>query len=327
MPSKVIASHLSNISDSGYITMRGNVTLDLFGCTGGFSPPSGTTAQRPSNPVVGCFRWNTETKKLEYYSLRQAWSNLILKDDFDTSVPAGSVIYYDIGDAIAYNPLNPSKINTQTFHLDLDGTVNNSIPIVTDLGFSVLNFSSSNHYISIPTRYCDSSATSPAFRLNSGFTYSFWLKPNSAGNVGTNLQDKVFFSINSSDGLTNVLKLGIDPQGSGLYYYDSTVGDQRIGTLNYNNDAYINIVVTRPAGVSQTATFYVNNSSIGTLSGTEPDYTGGNIVTIGGVYNTSNTTVSSNYGGYFASCIIYDRSLSTTEITRNYDAFRYRYGL
>jgi hypothetical protein len=37
--------------------------------------PSGTTAQRPSVPAAGMFRWNTDLVKMEYYN-GTAWVQL-----------------------------------------------------------------------------------------------------------------------------------------------------------------------------------------------------------------------------------------------------------
>lgn len=325
MPSKIITSHISNLSDTGSLSFYGSTTLDLSSCSGAFLLPKGSSSQRPSSPSYGSTRWNSELKQIEYFSTKDAWSTLTINDDFDTSVKAGSVIYFDTADSICY-PEGSEKLNTQTFHLDLDGTINNSIPSVIENDFKNLNFSAANHFISIPERFC--SGTDAAMINGTGSTYSFWIKPNSAANVGTNLSDKVLFSINTLDGLTNVLKIGVDPQGSGLYYSDSASGDQRVGSANYNGDNWINVIVTRPEGTTlQTSTFYVNGQSIGTLTSTNPLYSAGQVITIGGVYDSSTTTMSANYGGLLSSVIIYDRPLSLNEITKNYNALKYRYGL
>lgn len=62
----------------------GNVNLGF--ATGALGLPSGTTAQRPSNPQGGYERWNTETFSKELYD-GTAWVEIIT--DY---VPSGSTI-------------------------------------------------------------------------------------------------------------------------------------------------------------------------------------------------------------------------------------------
>jgi hypothetical protein len=65
------------VSGNGSITnTNGNLTLlsttsnivSFQGTTGALTPPTGTTAQRPSSPVSGMQRWNTSLSKLEIYT-------------------------------------------------------------------------------------------------------------------------------------------------------------------------------------------------------------------------------------------------------------------
>ena len=51
---------LGLVATSGIVTAAAN--------TGGFIPPSGTTAQRPSSPVAGTTRYNTSLNQYEVYS-------------------------------------------------------------------------------------------------------------------------------------------------------------------------------------------------------------------------------------------------------------------
>ena len=55
---------LSNESNTGGPTLSGITT---FSGTNYFVPPVGTTAERPENPQKGSIRFNTDTKKLEYF--------------------------------------------------------------------------------------------------------------------------------------------------------------------------------------------------------------------------------------------------------------------
>lgn len=66
------------------VNETGNVNLGF--ATGALGLPSGTTAQRPSNPQAGWERWNTETGSKELYD-GTAWVEIIT--DY---VPSGSTI-------------------------------------------------------------------------------------------------------------------------------------------------------------------------------------------------------------------------------------------
>ena len=66
------------------VNETGNVNLSFN--TGALGLPSGTTAQRPSDPLPGYERWNTETGSKELYD-GTAWVELIT--DY---VPSGSTI-------------------------------------------------------------------------------------------------------------------------------------------------------------------------------------------------------------------------------------------
>ena len=62
--SEIRVNNLSNESSTGGPTISGITT---FSGTNFFVPPVGNTAQRPQDPQKGALRFNTDTKKLEYY--------------------------------------------------------------------------------------------------------------------------------------------------------------------------------------------------------------------------------------------------------------------
>lgn len=63
----------------------GNIKLSL--ATGSLGLPSGTTAQRPNNPLAGYTRWNSERSTMEVYT-GSTWVDLIT--DY---APSGSTIF------------------------------------------------------------------------------------------------------------------------------------------------------------------------------------------------------------------------------------------
>ena len=62
--SKINIRNLCNENEDGAPTIVG---VSTFSATSYMCPPKGTTAQRPSNPVSGSLRFNTDTASLEYY--------------------------------------------------------------------------------------------------------------------------------------------------------------------------------------------------------------------------------------------------------------------
>jgi hypothetical protein len=57
---------------SGFVYNTSTQRLDVSGTTGGFIPPTGTTAQRNGTPVSGEMRWNTTLAQLEVWN-GSAW--------------------------------------------------------------------------------------------------------------------------------------------------------------------------------------------------------------------------------------------------------------
>jgi hypothetical protein len=58
----------------GFVALSG--LIDASTSTGGLIVPTGTTAQRPSSPVVGTIRYNTTNSHLEIY-IASSWTTII----------------------------------------------------------------------------------------------------------------------------------------------------------------------------------------------------------------------------------------------------------
>ena len=65
----------STADNSGTLELQATSGLvSMANVTGGFIPPTGTTAQRPSSPVAGTTRFNTTTNVYEVYN--NTWQTL-----------------------------------------------------------------------------------------------------------------------------------------------------------------------------------------------------------------------------------------------------------
>ncbi len=76
-----IGATLGQVSVSAGHTFEVDGVVDLSHCTSqAFQLPTGTTSQRPQNPLTGYLRWNTDTDSetgstigLEYYNGTEWW--------------------------------------------------------------------------------------------------------------------------------------------------------------------------------------------------------------------------------------------------------------
>lgn len=93
--------------------VAGNMTISSGSA---FTIPSGTTAQRPSSPVAGMLRFNTQTLYLEVYT-GSAWSGLFMAQSggmdggSEANAPSSVQGLYDAGVSVDGN-----------YYLNLDGT-------------------------------------------------------------------------------------------------------------------------------------------------------------------------------------------------------------
>jgi len=64
------------LEETNDIATLKNITLDLSGQTNAILVPKGTTAQRPSSPVTGMIRYNTQLEQYELYNSVTGWVNI-----------------------------------------------------------------------------------------------------------------------------------------------------------------------------------------------------------------------------------------------------------
>ena len=97
--SKINIRDFHNENEDGAPVVSG---ISTFSSPNYFVPPSGSTAQRPSNPGEGMIRFNTDSGHLEYYTgelwvdvivnnneLWETYKNLEQKYEIDTEIYEG----------------------------------------------------------------------------------------------------------------------------------------------------------------------------------------------------------------------------------------------
>ena len=75
--SRLNVSNLFNENEDGAPVVSG---ISTFSSPNYFVPPSGSTAQRPSNPGEGMIRFNTDSGHLEYYT-GELWVDVITNNN------------------------------------------------------------------------------------------------------------------------------------------------------------------------------------------------------------------------------------------------------
>lgn len=322
MPNRIVLDQIGSSTAQRYIALKSGIEIDLSQVSGHFSISEGTTEERPiydPNIPVNYLRWNTDTNTLEY-NLINEWFDVSLEEDYDFMPILGKVLHLDSYDSSSYFGVGNGWSSISKY---LNVTATNVNAVVYQNTTKSFSFNSTDNYFSIASDFCN------AMEDGTGSTYSFWFNSNSSLNYGSGAGDKILFSVNQNVDGTNsspILQIGINPSG-GIYYNDNSITATTVGSTNYNDNQWHNLTITRPdATGGQTSNFYVDGSSIGTLNSTNPTYSSGSIVTLGGTTSTTDlNNIVGLYGGLMSVVLVYERDLSSTEVSQMYNFLEYRY--
>lgn len=318
MPSKIILDTISTTTDSGDISTSENLILDL------------SDLDHIQLPVLigsedltydGLY-WESTQKKLIYKYSEEDVFDIVIEEDYDRIPRTGSILHLDVYDTFSYTSGN--------LWYNMSKHVSNTLSNVNGVFFD--DVERAFYFNALDSHFLiDQYFTTTAMKQGTGSSYSFWFKADPNANYGTSAGDKILFSVNQDvDGTISspILKIGINPNG-GIYYDDDVVSSTTIGSTNYNDNQWHNLVVTRSEGTGgQISTFYIDGVSIGTLSGTNPSYNNGSIVILGAATDPSDLTNQiSIFGGFMSAVFIYERELLSSEVLNTFNELSYRYGL
>lgn len=187
-------------------------------------------------------------------------------------------------------------------------TVYGSSVYSTDDGgkFDFGDVSQTSQYISLNTNAPQSTGVT--------WTMEYWMKPISSGG-------KYWCSMAASNADNNYFLMA---QGADVLSKFSASGV----SVSYSSGELLNFTIVRNG--SDTGTFYKNGVTLGTsslITVINGVATGGWILnqeqdTVGGGFDSGQ-----NYRGAFMGVKLYNRALSSTEISQNYNAMKGRYGL
>jgi len=215
-----------------------------------------------------------------------------------SSVVSGLVLALDAGNTKSY----PGSGSTWT---DLSGRGNNGTltngPTYSTANGGSIVFDAVDDYVTVPS--------SSNFAFGTGdFTLSIWIYPQSFSTythmIALPSQSTFALKANVTDGA--------------IYYYDSsfsTYGSTPGWTLILNS--WNNVVFKRESSVAYA---FLNSISYGSKSSFTSNY------------SSQILNIHNGWPGEFSSCrisntLIYNRALSTTEISQNFNALRGRFGI
>ena len=308
--SEIRVDKIQAYQDSFSVTIAGITTFSGTGCV---SMPGGTSTQRPEVAKKGQLRYiNGDVKKgLEYYNGTD-WITLGESYIDINAVRSGLVLYLDAGNVKSYSGSGETwfDLSSNSNH----GTLINGVGYSSSGGGSLV-FDGVDDYVSVPisnffTSYSQQITIETWGYIPSSATWSngnrgnIIARGNFAGSHGlwrttTNNQVSAFFR-QSGDTFGSVESTG-------------TIG----------RDAWYQLVAVWTGSGSQ---LYINGSLTNSNSGSLGDTQSNIAFEIG-----RNTAASGSSGNYFTGnqtgTKIYNRALTASEISQNFNAFRDRFGI
>ena len=160
--------------------------------------------------------------------------------------------------------------------------------------------------------------------LANGMAWSLavWFKGN--GNATSGAHTNILFSAHASNA-DNRLRIGIDADGSkGVYYSDAQATQADIGGVDLDDGNWHLVVISRPSGLDQQVTVYIDGAAAGTVANTEVLWDGDlTFASIGQEYDPASPTVASDFfGGEIAQLAFWKTELLRGDVSSIYSAGR-----
>ena len=264
--------------------------------------PKGTIAQRPTNPSAGMIRYNTELNLTEWYDGSE-WLDLV----YGTIpiVQDGLNLYLDAAKTNSYPGTGTNWFDLSPYSASY--TLTNGPTFNSEAGGCIV-FDGSNDFA--PTSHQNARQNNPSL------TISAWVKPTALTNIAGNAMNIVGKTFNSG------YRYRINGTGS-VSFFDrgATNGISTATGLITAGNWYFITVTGSPSGLK----IYIND----TLRQSNTTAFGGYTST-GGLAIAAGDDVNSGsecFYGRISMVLLYIRELSATEIARNYNATRGRFGL
>jgi hypothetical protein len=202
-----------------------------------------------------------------------------------------------------------------------DGTLTNGATFdrVND---GTIVFDGVNDFVTVP------SLTTP-FASVSEFTYSGWVK--FVGSQQTSFSGCAFFSVGNTNSFTTDILVAWDKGGSGTFFAQVNNGaDGQISFSGTNTGLWMNLAVVYNGNLttnSDRLKFYVNGVEKSVTVGYTIPATTSTLRNL--CYIGTYASFPSNWylNGSISQTSVYNRALSSSEISQNFNAMRARYGV
>lgn len=271
---------------------------------------SGTFVEAPA----GSISVTTEWQRFSYTHTFVNANTVFIQTRVDGPEPSG------FGQTIWWDGLQVENQPTMT---TFDGTRTTTAAIIDRFGNIVrpisaptINTTTGNITFNGTNQFFDTGKTGGDLGIcDSSYTFDAWINPTTF--TGTSISDRAIFGTRETSfgkGLHLVLRNGAIHQG----HYSS---DFSIGTATLNQ--WQNITWTYDRATKKPS-IYKNGVLVGTSSGTIEPFTGSTNILIGDWYTIDNKQPFSGTASCFK---IYNRALSATEISQNFNALRSRFGI
>jgi hypothetical protein len=262
--------------------------------TGYIQLPTGSNAQRPSSPSTGYMRFNTDSEEFEIYY--NGWNKL--DSTYGNVVSNSLILHYDLNNTECWDGTGSTVYDlTQNGH---NATLINSPTYSTNNGYKVLETNGTTSYLTVSTP--NLSSTNYTVMVGSRYTTTTASTTNNSrllNAVGNNwLLGHWYYTVDK-----HFAEGWITDSG----YGDVTDTNWRIytGTGDISRDIY---------------SFYINNTlNTSNKNGSEgPD---------GFAFGRRGYNDGEYAAGQLSFLLVYDRVLSLSEMTQNYNYFKDRLGI
>ena len=255
--------------------------------TGYIQLPVGTTAQRPASPTAGQTRFNSTLRTVEWYT---GSNNLWYY--MPNIITSTLIARYDAAEPSSYS-------GSGTAWNDISGNANNGTlvnsPTYATTNGGQFSFNKSTQYVTLPNGLISTN----------DFTVIMWVKGDGTGGGQT-----IFCNY---------------PAGNLQLFY----GSSYVGMYLGNSSAYADAALWYTSSIVQFAAVRSGSDTAIYLNGTLIK-TGSSSSSVGGAVTFrmgTNTSGGEQYGGTIYNCQVYNSALSVNQISRNYQAMRYRFGV
>ena len=223
-------------------------------------------------------------------------------------VDEGLVFYVDAANQRSY----PESGTTWFDIISEDNGTLSSSPTFVDENGGVIDFDSTD-YVSTPI-------TETFWNALNATTVSTWCKPDTLTGGTT----AYVFCAGEYDASSPGKVIGIAQYNNNWYVYGGPTHFQDT-SINVSNNTWICFSWSINLS-SNTSTFYIDGSSVGSYTLHANDMRSDSVTLIGKYSGQGLGTTQGYWRGYIANTQIYNRALSAAEVTQNYQAQKERFG-